>query len=60
MSKYNLYNGQFLCHTCKKTVATARFYYETKDLTWMCHDRHMSVVSFNTKKKSKKDYEREK
>ena len=35
-------------------VPTARFYYDTKDLTWMCKERHMSTVSFNTKKKKSK------
>lgn len=57
MSKYNLYNGDFICHTCKKIVSTARLYTETKDLTWMCADRHISVVSFDIKKKKKKDNE---
>ena len=34
-----------------------RFYAETKELTWMCPDKHMSTVSLKIKK-SKKDYER--
>ena len=34
-----------------------RFYAETKELTWMCPEKHMSTVNLNTKK-SKKDYER--
>lgn len=35
-----------------------RFYAETKELTWMCPEKHMSTVNLNTKK-TKKDYERE-
>jgi hypothetical protein len=59
MAKYNIYQGKFPCHTCKVEVTTLRMYPETKELTWMCPDKHMSTVSLNTKK-SKKDYEREK
>lgn len=35
-----------------------RFYEGTKELTWMCQDKHITTVNLNTKK-SKKDYERE-
>lgn len=35
-----------------------RFYEATKQLTWMCSEKHVSSVDLNTKK-SKKDYERE-
>ncbi len=58
MSKYSIYSGQFPCHTCKKMVTSLRSYPETKELTWMCSDKHLSRVSLNTKK-SKRDYERE-
>lgn len=59
MAKYDVYQGQFPCHTCKEVVATLRFYPELKDLTWLCSKGHLSKVNLNTKK-SKKDYEREK
>ncbi len=58
MYKYSIYSGQFPCHTCKKMVTSLRSYPETKELTWMCSDKHLSRVSLNTKK-SKRDYERE-
>lgn len=56
MAQYNRYDGEFPCHTCKKIVKTSRFYIETKLLTWLCEDGHMSQVDFN--KRTKKDYER--
>ncbi len=58
MAKYNVYQGQFVCHVCKAEVKTLRSYPDTKKLTWMCSDKHISVVSF-AKKKRKGDFERE-
>ena len=58
MSKYNVYHGSFQCHTCKEEVKTLRSYLAEKELTWMCKERHVSVVNLNIKKR-KKDYERE-
>jgi hypothetical protein len=58
MAKYNIYTGKFVCHTCKAEVKTLRSYPSTKELTWMCPEKHISVVKLSTKK-SKKDYERE-
>ena len=58
MARYNIYSGTFVCHTCKAEVKTLRLYAETKEMTWMCPDRHVSVVSLKTKK-NKEDYERE-
>lgn len=59
MAKYNIYHGEFRCQVCGMLVTSLRSYPETKELTWMCQDKHMSQVNLNTKK-SKKDYEREK
>lgn len=59
MARYNIYHGIFPCHVCKFEVKTLRSYPETKELTWMCPDKHLSKVDLNTKK-TKKDYEREK
>jgi hypothetical protein len=56
MAKYNVYQGQFICHVCKAEVKSIRSYPEEKELTWMCPDKHVSVVSLNTKKKAK-DFE---
>lgn len=57
MANYTVYNGQFLCHTCKTEVKTLRLYPDTKIATWMCKDKHLTSVSFNKRKKS--DFERE-
>lgn len=56
MGRYTVYKGEFGCHTCKATVFSLRLYPETQEVTWMCKDKHLSKVSFATKKK--KDYER--
>jgi hypothetical protein len=56
MAKYNIYPGKFLCHVCKVEVKTLRLYAETKELTWMCPEKHVSTVDLNTKK-SRKDYD---
>lgn len=58
MAKYNIYQGSFACHTCKVQVRSLRLYADTKEMTWMCPEKHISTVNLNTKK-SKKDYERE-
>lgn len=58
MAKYNIYQGQFKCQECGKDVGSLRSYPETKQLTWMCPDKHLSTVNLNVKK-NKKDYERE-
>ena len=58
MAKYNLYHGTFVCHTCKAEVKTLRLYAQTKEMTWMCPEKHVSKVDLNTKKK-REDYERE-
>lgn len=58
MARYDIYNGEFPCHTCGEVVGSLRFYQETKDLTWMCGQKHITVVSLIPPKKDKKDYER--
>lgn len=59
MSKYEVIEGRFPCHTCREECTSLRFYKETKDLTWMCRQKHISMVSLLSVKKTKKDYERE-
>ena len=56
MHRYTVYNGDFVCHECRKRVGSLRHYAEKKELTWMCSDKHISKVSLNTKK-NKRDYE---
>lgn len=58
MAKYNIYPGTFKCQECGLEVGSLRSYPDTKELTWMCRDKHLSVVSLRVKK-TKKDYERE-
>jgi hypothetical protein len=57
MSRYEIFNGKFPCHTCKEEVKNLRMYLETGQLTWMCSKNHISSVSLRAEKKSKKDYE---
>ena len=58
MARYSVYQGTFPCHICKMDVFTLRFYADTKEVTWMCKEKHLSSVFLLTKK-TKKDYERE-
>lgn len=56
MAKYSVYQGEFQCQECKVEVKSLRLYPATKELTWMCVNKHVSTVNLTTKK-SKKDYE---
>ena len=56
MAKYNIYPGKYICHTCMAEVKTMSSYPATKELTWMCADKHLSTVSLQTKKKAR-DFE---
>jgi hypothetical protein len=51
MAKYDIHKGQFVCHTCKEVVYSMRWYYEIKEMSWMCKQGHVSEVSLNLKKK---------
>jgi hypothetical protein len=55
MAKYNIYPGKFKCQECGLEVTSLRSYPDTKELTWMCRDKHMSRVELKVKK-TKKDY----
>jgi hypothetical protein len=50
MSNFTVYQGQFLCHTCKAEVKTLRLYADTKEMTWMCKEKHLSSVKFGKQK----------
>ena len=50
MANYTIYQGKFVCHTCKAEVKTLRLYAETKEMTWMCKDKHLSSVKFGKQK----------
>jgi hypothetical protein len=50
MPSYTIYSGQFVCHTCKAEVKTLRLYAETKTMTWMCKEKHLSTVKFGKQK----------
>jgi hypothetical protein len=55
MAKYNIYPGTFKCQECGVEVTSLRSYPDTKELTWMCKDKHLSQVNLKIKK-TKKDY----
>jgi hypothetical protein len=55
---YTVYNGLFLCQTCKIEVRSLRLYAETKTITWMCKEKHISTVNLGKRKKS--DFDRKK
>jgi hypothetical protein len=55
--RYTVYQGQFVCHTCREDVKSLRHYVAPKQLTWLCSKGHLSKVSLETKK-TKRDYER--
>ena len=50
MSNFTVYQGQFLCHTCKAEVKTLRLYADKKEMTWMCKEKHLSSVKFGKQK----------
>jgi len=55
-SKFSIYKGKFVCHTCKEEVPSLRLWKDKMELTWMCSKKHISRAAL---KKTKKDYERE-
>jgi hypothetical protein len=55
MAKYSVYPGKFKCQECGKDVMSLRSYSESKELTWMCSEKHLSKINLSLKKK-KKDY----
>jgi hypothetical protein len=57
MANYTVYHGKFLCHTCKIEVTSLRLYPETKEMTWMCKEKHLSKVNLGRRKK--KDFDGE-
>jgi hypothetical protein len=50
MASYTVYHGKFICHECKAEVTSLRLYAETKTMTWMCKDKHLSTVKFGKQK----------
>jgi len=50
MPSFTVYYGKFICHECKAEVKTLRLYAETKEMTWMCKDKHLSRVKFGKQK----------
>ena len=55
MNNYTVYPGKWPCHTCKQVVTTLRCYAETKTLTWMCKEKHLTTVYLGRRKK--KDFD---
>ena len=50
MHRYTVYNGKFVCHECKIEVTSLRLYIDTKEMTWMCKEKHLSSVKFGKQK----------
>jgi hypothetical protein len=46
-----------MCHECKVEVTSLRLYAETKEMTWMCKEKHLSKVHLG--KRKKKDFDGE-
>ena len=57
MASYTVYPGVFLCQECKMEVRSLRLYAETKTMTWMCKDKHISTINLGKRKKSDFDGE---
>lgn len=55
MAKYNIYAGKFKCQECNIEVSSLRSYPDNKELTWMCSERHLSVVSLDASKSRRKN-----
>jgi len=51
LSNYTVYPGKWPCHTCKEVVLTLRCYAETKTLTWMCKQKHLTTVYLGKRKR---------
>ena len=50
MASYTVYHGKFVCHNCKTEVTSLRLYADTKTMTWMGKDKHLSTVKFGKQK----------
>jgi hypothetical protein len=57
--KFTVYPGKFPCKTCGEEVKSLRLLKENGNATWMCSNKHLSIVPLIPVKKKKKDYERE-
>ena len=55
--KFKSFTGKFTCQKCNELADVCRFWFETKDVTWMCTKKHISKV--NLIPKTKRDYENE-
>lgn len=58
-NRYTVYQGSFICHSCKAIVPNMRYYPASKQMTWLCSNNHMTKVSLQTRK-TKRDYDRTK
>jgi hypothetical protein len=59
-NKFTVYEGKFICKTCKKEVKSLRLYKDTGMVSWMCSDKHLTEVKlYHIGYKKKRDYERE-
>jgi len=50
-SRFSIYSGKFICHTCKEEVSSLRLWKESFELTWMCSKKHLSKAPIIKRKK---------
>ena len=50
------FTGEFICKTCKAVCSSARFWYATSEVSWICSAKHISKVGLKAEKKKKKDF----
>lgn len=50
------FTGEFICKTCKEVSKSARFWYSTSEVSWICKDKHISKVGLKAEKKKKRDF----
>lgn len=53
------FTGEFICKTCKATSKSARFWYASAEVSWICSEKHISKVGLKPAKKKKKDFSNE-
>lgn len=56
-NKFLVVAGAFICKACKANISSARFWYSSGDVSWICESKHISTVGLVPKKKKKSDFD---
>ena len=56
-SKFFVVPGIFLCKTCKQEVSSARFWFSSGEISWLCNSKHISTVALIPTKRKKRDFD---